>query len=220
MRIAVLVVIVALLAGGALVVARQSGAPAPEAPLVPSSKASPPPAAEPKGPGPAKSGRAVDVDAAFKQLDLIRPAKLKPVNDFTLPMPGGKTFRLADYHGKMVFLNFWATWCEPCREEIPWLIQFQNKYSAKGFTVLGIAVDEEGKKVVQPYVLKERFDVNGTPTPMNYPILIGNDSIGDKFGGLIGYPTSVLISRDGRIVRKITGIINEEELSKTIEKLL
>ena len=140
--------------------------------------------------------------------------------DFTVKDLDDKDVSLSQYKGKVVLLNFWATWCEPCREEIPWLIQFQNKYSAKGFTVLGIAVDEEGKKVVQPYVLKERFDVNGTPTPMNYPILIGNDSIGDKFGGLIGYPTSVLISRDGRIVRKITGIINEEELSKTIERLL
>ena len=140
--------------------------------------------------------------------------------DFTVKDLDDKDVSLSQYKGKVVLLNFWATWCEPCREEIPWLIQFQNKYSAKGFTILGIAVDEEGKKVVQPYVLKERFDVNGTPTPMNYPILIGNDSIGDKFGGLIGYPTSVLISRDGRVVKKITGIINEGELSKTIEGLL
>jgi thiol-disulfide isomerase/thioredoxin len=140
--------------------------------------------------------------------------------DFTVKDLDDKDVSLSQYKGKAVLVNFWATWCEPCREEIPWLIQFQNKYSAKGFTVLGIAVDEEGKKVVQPYVLKERFDVNGTPTPMNYPILIGNDSIGDKFGGLIGYPTSILISRDGRIVKKITGIINEEEISKAIEKLL
>ncbi len=140
--------------------------------------------------------------------------------DFTVKDLDDKDVSLSQFKGKVVLVNFWATWCEPCREEIPWLIQFQNKYSAKGFTILGIAVDEEGKKVVQPYVLKERFDVNGTPTPMNYPILIGNDGIGDKFGGLIGYPTSVLISRDGRIVRKITGIINERELSKTIEGLL
>src|SRR5713226_2161823 len=154
-----------------------------------------------------------------------KPGRIDTANaamapDFTVKDLDDKDVSLSQYKGKVVLLNFWATWCEPCREEIPWLIQFQNKYSAKGFTVLGIAVDEEGKKVVQPYVLKERFDVNGTPTPMNYPILIGNDSIGDKFGGLIGYPTSVLISRDGRIVRKITGIINEEELSKAIERLL
>lgn len=123
------------------------------------------------------------------------------------------------YHGKPLLVNFWATWCEPCRVEIPWLIQFQNKYGAKGFTILGIALDVDGKKVVQPYVEKERFDVNGTPTPMNYPILIGNDSVADKFG-LIGYPTSILISKDGRIVKKITGIISEEELSKMIEGLL
>src|SRR5260370_28657764 len=133
---------------------------------------------------------------------------------FTVKDLDDRDVSLSQYKGKVVLLNFWATWCEPCREEIPWLIQFQNKYSAKGFTILGIAVDEEGKKVVQPYVLKERFDVNGTPTPMNYPILIGNDGIGDKFGGLIGYSTSAFISRDGCIVRKIPGIITERGLSK------
>src|SRR5260370_41673800 len=74
--------------------------------------------------------------------------------DFTVKDLDDKDVSLSQYKGKVVLLNFWATWCEPCREEIPWLIQFQNKYSAKGFTVLGIAVDRGGKKVVQPYVVK------------------------------------------------------------------
>ena len=140
--------------------------------------------------------------------------------DFTVKDLDDKNVSLAQYKGKVVLVNFWATWCEPCRVEIPLLIQFQNKYSARGFTILGIAVDEEGKKVVQPYVEKERFDVNGTPTPMNYPIVIGDSSVADKFGGIIGYPTSFLISRDGRIVQRILGPVNEIELSKKIEGLL
>jgi cytochrome c biogenesis protein CcmG/thiol:disulfide interchange protein DsbE len=132
----------------------------------------------------------------------------------------GKDASLGDYNGKVVLVNFWATWCDPCREEIPWLIEMQQKYADKGFTVLGIAMDEEGKSVVAPFVSKEHFDVSNQKLPMNYPIVIGNDDIADKFGGLLGYPTSVLISRDGKQVKRITGIISYEEMSHAIESLL
>lgn len=132
----------------------------------------------------------------------------------------GKDTSLGDYNGKVVLVNFWATWCDPCREEIPWLIDMQRKYADKGFTVLGIAMDEEGKKAVAPYVSNEHFDVNSQKLTMNYPIVIGNDDIAEKFGGLLGYPTSVLISRDGKQVNRITGIISEAEMSHTIESLL
>jgi thiol-disulfide isomerase/thioredoxin len=144
----------------------------------------------------------------------------KPAPDLTLKDIDGKDVSLAQYKGKVVLVNFWATWCDPCREEIPWLINMQAKYGAKGFTVLGVAMDEEGKSVVAPYVAKEKFDVNGKPTAMTYPILLGNDAAAEKFGGLFGYPTSVLISRDGKQIKRITGIISEEEISKVIESQL
>src|SRR3981081_2960725 len=70
----------------------------------------------------------------------------------------GKDDALNQYRGEVVLINFWATWCDPCREEIPWLIDMQQKYGPKGFTVLGVAMDEEGKSVVAPYVSKEHFD--------------------------------------------------------------
>src|ERR1700719_622840 len=132
----------------------------------------------------------------------------------------GKDTSLGDYNGKVVLVNFWATWCDPCREEIPWLIEMQDKYGPKGFTVLGIAMDEEGKPVVAPFVAKERYDVRGQKLPMNYPIVIGNESVAEKFGGLLGYPTSVLISKDGKQLKRVTGIINEEEISNLIEGAL
>lgn len=144
----------------------------------------------------------------------------KPAPDFSAQNLDGKDVTLADYKGKVVLVNFWATWCDPCRIEIPWLIDMQNKYGPKGFTVLGIAMDDEGKSVVAPFLAKERFDVNGEKLPMNYPIVIGNDDIADKFGGLFGYPTSVLVSPDGKIVKRITGIISEDEITKAIEELL
>jgi thiol-disulfide isomerase/thioredoxin len=147
-------------------------------------------------------------------------AAAKPAPDLTLKDLGGKDLSLAQYKGKVVLVNFWATWCEPCQIEIPWLIEMQQKYAAKGFTVLGIAMDEEGASVVTPWVNKERFDVNGSQSQMNYPIVIGDDAAADKFGGLLGYPTSVLINRDGKIVKRITGIISYDEISKSIESQL
>lgn len=148
------------------------------------------------------------------------PATLLAAPDVTLMDIQGKDISLSQYKGKVVLVNFWATWCDPCRVEIPWLIEMQQKYSAKGFTVLGIAMDEEGAKVVTPFVNKERFDVNGTQSQMNYPIVIGDDAAADKFGGLLGYPTSVLVNRDGKIVKRVTGIIGADEMAKTIESQL
>ena len=143
-----------------------------------------------------------------------------PAPDVTLKDLDGKDLSLAQYKGKVVLVNFWATWCEPCQVEIPWLIEIQQKYAAKGFTVLGIAMDEEGARVVTPWVQKERFDVNGSKSQMNYPIVIGNDAAADKFGGLLGYPTSLLVTRDGKIVKRITGLISYDEISKSIESQL
>jgi len=140
--------------------------------------------------------------------------------ELTLKDLDGKDVSLSEYKGKVILVNFWATWCDPCRVEIPWLIEMQQKYGPRGFVILGIALDEEGKSVVAPFVAKERFDVNGTKEPMSYKILIGNDEAADKFGGLFGYPTSVLISRDGKQIKRVTGIISEDEMNKAIESQL
>jgi thiol-disulfide isomerase/thioredoxin len=143
-----------------------------------------------------------------------------PAPDVSFKDLDGKDASLSDYKGKVVLINFWATWCDPCYIEIPWLIEMQQKYSARGFTVLGIAMDEEGKSAVVPFLQKERFNVNGQKLPMNYPIVLGNDAVADKFGGLLGYPTSFLISRDGKEVKKVQGLISYEEITKAIESQL
>ena len=144
----------------------------------------------------------------------------QPAPDVTFKDLEGKDSTLAQYKGRVVLVNFWATWCDPCYVEIPWLIEMQQKYEPKGFTVLGISMDEEGKSAVAPFLAKERFNVNGQKLPMNYPIVIGNDSVADKFGGLLGYPTSFLISRDGKIIKKIQGLVSYEEITKAIESQL
>jgi len=144
----------------------------------------------------------------------------KPAPEITLKDLNGKDFTLADYKGKVVLVNFWATWCDPCRVEIPWLIDMQAKYGAKGFTVIGVAMDDEGQSVVAPFVAKERFDVNGQQVPMSYPILIGTDDASNKFGGILGYPTSFLISRDGKQVVRFQGLKSYDEIAQAIESQL
>ncbi len=143
-----------------------------------------------------------------------------PAPELTLKDLDGKDVSLGEYKGKVVLVNFWATWCEPCRDEIPWLIEMQQQYGPKGFVILGIALDEEGQSVVAPFVAKEKFDVNGQQLPMSYKILIGNDDAADKFGGLFGYPTSVLISRDGKQIKRVTGMISPDEMNKAVESQL
>jgi thiol-disulfide isomerase/thioredoxin len=132
----------------------------------------------------------------------------------------GQEVPLASLKGKVVVVNFWATWCEPCRVEIPWMIGFQQKYADKGFTILGVAMDDEGKSVVAPYVQSTQFDVNGHSMTMNYPIVLGNDDIAGKFGGLLGFPTTIVISRDGKIQKRFIGLADEAELDKKIKALL
>jgi thiol-disulfide isomerase/thioredoxin len=127
---------------------------------------------------------------------------------------------LSQYKGQVVLVNFWATWCAPCKVEIPWMIEFQKKYSSRGFTILGVSMDEDGKKAVDPFLEKERFDVNGQKEAMNYPILLGNDAIADKFGSIMGLPTSMLFTRDGKKIKTIVGLVNHDDIAKSIESLL
>jgi thiol-disulfide isomerase/thioredoxin len=135
----------------------------------------------------------------------------------SIPTLDGSTASLDQYKGKVVLVNFWATWCDPCKTEIPWLIEFNHKYGPKGLVILGVAMDDEGKKAVEPWVKAKRFDVNGQQAPMDYPILLGNDKIADKFGGILGLPTSMLYSRDGRKIKTIVGLINYQDLSKALD---
>lgn len=132
--------------------------------------------------------------------------------DISLKLPCSNNCTTGALKGKVVLVNFWATWCDPCRGEIPSLIEFQKQNADKGFTLLGIAMDDDGAKVVQPFVDKTKFDVNGKQMIMNYPIVIGSDSVADKFGGLWAFPTSVLLTRDGKIAKRFIGALTPQDL--------
>jgi cytochrome c-type biogenesis protein len=147
-------------------------------------------------------------------------ASLAPEPDVTFKNLTGGEVPLSSLKGKVVLLNFWATWCEPCRSEIPVLIGLQDRYSAQGFTMLGASMDEDGVKAVDPFIHTTEFNVAGQQRTMDYPIVLGSDAITDKFGGLLGMPTSYLISRDGKIVKKYIGVVNEAQITKDVESQL
>jgi thiol-disulfide isomerase/thioredoxin len=140
-------------------------------------------------------------------------ADAKPADfTFTLKDKDDKPVKLADYKGKVILLDFWATWCGPCKVEIPWFIEFQEKYGAKGFQVLGVSVDDTADKL-KPYVADMK---------MNYPVLqaLSDERILDAYGPLLGIPVSVVIGRDGRICSKHTGLAAKDALENEIKALL
>ncbi|HAO78262.1 MAG TPA: alkyl hydroperoxide reductase [Verrucomicrobia subdivision 3 bacterium] len=138
-------------------------------------------------------------------------ALAKTAPDFALTDLSGKTVRLSDFKGKVVLLDFWATWCGPCRKEIPDLIQLQTQYAEQGFTILGIALDEEGAAVVKP--LAQRMGIN-------YPLVIGTTQATDAYGGIQAVPTTLLIGRDGRILKTYLGARDKSEFQRDIQSAL
>ncbi|MEQ1726955.1 MAG: redoxin domain-containing protein [Vicinamibacterales bacterium] len=141
------------------------------------------------------------------------PADAKPANlDFTMKDAEGKDVSLQSYKGKVILLDFWATWCGPCKVEIPHFIEFQQKYGPRGLQVVGVSVDDPVDKLV-PYV-KEMG--------MNYPVLqgLGHEAVQDAYGPILGIPVSVMISRDGKICATHTGLTGKDVFEKEIESLL
>jgi thiol-disulfide isomerase/thioredoxin len=122
----------------------------------------------------------------------------------------GKLVKSSDFEGKVIILDFWATWCPPCKAEIPGFIELQKKYGAKGLVVVGISLDEEGPSVVKQFMI--RFG-------MNYPVVMGNLKTMQDFGGK-GLPTTFVIDRSGTIVSKHVGFASKETFEKEITPLL
>lgn len=142
----------------------------------------------------------------------IKPAgERRPAPDFALKDENGATVRLSDYRGKVVLLNFWATWCGPCKVEIPWFVQFESEYKDKGFAVIGISMDEGGWDDVKPYLRRLK---------VNYRVLMGNDEVAVRYGGVEALPTSFLIDRDGRIASTHVGLVSKRDYQADIDALL
>jgi peroxiredoxin len=166
-------------------------------------------------------GGSKEKPAPAEKAEAASQEKMAP--DFALPDLDGKVVHLSDSAGKVRLVNFWATWCAPCREEIPTFKRLHETYGPRGLTVL--AISSEGKDVVAPFV-KE----NGIP----YTNLVGDEdvdcakaddkasncSIGDKFGGLYGFPTTFLVDGNGKILESYIGMVPRKDLEEAVSKAL
>ena len=141
--------------------------------------------------------------------ELIGISTIAP--DFTLSDAAGKTVKLSDFKGKVVLLNFWATWCPPCRVEIPWFMEFQKVYGDRDFVVLGISLDADGWKSVKPFVDEQN---------VTYRMMIGNDDITALYGGVKSLPATLIIDRSGRIASSHAGLASKDAYRAEIEALL
>ena len=131
--------------------------------------------------------------------------------DFTLPTSDGKTLKLSDLKGKVVIVDFWATWCPPCRKGIPDLIDLKKKYGSKGFEIVGVSLDTDTKGDVVPFI-KDKG--------MNYPVVYGNSIVAQDYGGVRAIPTSFIIDKKGKIVASYEGLTPKSTYENHIKKLL
>jgi cytochrome c biogenesis protein CcmG, thiol:disulfide interchange protein DsbE len=147
---------------------------------------------------------------------LRRPSGAKPAStlraapDFSLTDLSGHQLRLSDYHGKVVVLDFWATWCDPCKREIPHFIEMQSVYGARGLQVLGVSMDDDEPSVRE---FQRQFK-------MNYPVALGSSELADQYGGILGLPITFVIDRNGRITARHIGATDASVLETEIGKLL
>lgn len=128
-----------------------------------------------------------------------------------LPDLDGKTVRSADFKGRVVILDFWATWCPPCRAEIPGFIELQKKYQAQGLVIVGVAADQASADAIKSFVQKEGI---------NYPVVQSDEKTEKAFGGIEGLPTTFIIDRGGRIVKRHLGFTDKADFENEIKPLL
>jgi cytochrome c biogenesis protein CcmG/thiol:disulfide interchange protein DsbE len=121
----------------------------------------------------------------------------QPAPEFELTSVEGKNVKLSDFRGKAVLLNFWATWCEPCKVEMPWFVELQKEYGPQGFQIVGVAMDDASTEDINKFARK---------MGVNYPVLLGKESVGESYGGVGVLPTTFFIDRDGKLVAREFGL--------------
>jgi cytochrome c biogenesis protein CcmG/thiol:disulfide interchange protein DsbE len=141
----------------------------------------------------------------------VRAGNRTMASDFTLIDASGRPVKLSDFRGKVVLLNFWATWCVPCGAEVPLLVEFEQRYRDRGFEVLGVSLDEDGWKSVRPFIEAKH---------VNYPIMIGDGEIARAYGGLQSVPMTLIVDRSGHIAATHLGLCRTDEYEADIQAVL
>ncbi|SMO60576.1 Peroxiredoxin [Fodinibius sediminis] len=136
--------------------------------------------------------------------------KLKDAPDFTLEKMNGERFTLSDHEGKVVVLNIWATWCGPCRKEIPDFVEIQEEMREDGVLFVGVSLDEEGWEVVRPFAKKYK---------VNYPLVVDDGSVFDGYGPFRGIPMTFIINKKGKVEYVAPGMVNKNMIKPALEKL-
>jgi thiol-disulfide isomerase/thioredoxin len=156
-----------------------------------------------------KSGSSVIASIMKPQDD--GPANGTMAPDFTLKTLDGKDVSLSSMKGKAVMVNFWATWCEPCKIEMPWMVELQEKYRKDGFEIIGVAMDDSDNKEIAAFAKKMN---------VNYTILKGSEKVADLYGGLDGLPTNFFLDRNGKVIDSFKGLRSESVIVDDIKKAL
>ena len=131
--------------------------------------------------------------------------------NFSLKSADGSVVELAKLKGKVVVVNFWATWCGPCRSEIPGFLEVYKQYKPKGLEIVGVSLDRGGWAEVKPFV--ERYKIN-------YPVVVGDGNLADAYGGIEAIPTTFVVDKNGNIVNKHLGYLNKAAFEKMVKDLL
>lgn len=156
----------------------------------------------------ATSGANANVAPAPEAAD---PAKGSIAPDFTLTALDGTTVRLSSLKGKAVLVNFWATWCEPCKIEMPWLVDLQKEFGPQGLQVLGVALDDADAKTIGQFTRK---------MGVNYPVLKGTDEVAGLYGGADRLPLTFFVDRSGKVVDETVGLVSESVIVDAIKRSL
>ncbi|MFC1623743.1 TlpA disulfide reductase family protein [Candidatus Omnitrophota bacterium] len=141
----------------------------------------------------------------------LEEGAFKEAPDFTLLDVNGDEKRLSDFKGSVIVLNFWASWCPPCRAEIPDFIELYDEYKDEGLEIIGIALDQNPDKIIGPFIEENKI---------NYPILLGDGKVDALYGGIVSIPTTFLIDREGGIRKKYRGFTHKRVFEEDIKELL